>query len=96
MSKDRKGYDLALKRDKHRCIICEHNVVELHHIVFRSHGGNNDERNIVCLCRKHHEQAHNDEKHWREFFIERHKGIYGDFAIRDLKYNKWKNFKFNK
>ena len=31
---------------------------DLHHIVYRSHGGSDDVNNICCLCRKCHDAAH--------------------------------------
>ena len=31
---------------------------DLHHIVYRSHGGGDDVSNIICLCRKCHDASH--------------------------------------
>ena len=34
------------------------NGLEIHHIVFRSHGGGDEVENNMCLCRKCHTLAH--------------------------------------
>ena len=50
--------DSVLTRDFETCVLCNDKAVDLHHIVFRSHGGNNSSYNLISLCREHHEQAH--------------------------------------
>lgn len=30
---------------------------DAHHIDFKGAGGNDDVKNLICLCRKHHDQA---------------------------------------
>ena len=32
--------------------------LHMHHITFRSRGGDDSMENIITLCRKHHDQAH--------------------------------------
>ena len=49
---------LAYERDDGMCVLCGAQATETHHIIFRSHGGTNDLKNIACLCRKCHEIAH--------------------------------------
>jgi len=34
------------------------NGLQIHHIVFRSHGGTDDIKNCMSLCVKHHTMAH--------------------------------------
>lgn len=71
---------LVDERDEHFCIVCRRffnfedtyaeQVVDHHHVMFRSAGGSDTEDNLVCLCRKHHmELAHgNDRWHWKREF----------------------------
>lgn len=45
-------------------ILCEHchkKACDLHHIVYRSHGGSDEVDNVVALCRKCHQMAHDNE-----------------------------------
>lgn len=37
------------------------NGLEIHHIVFRSHGGSDDISNCISLCVKHHNMIHNEK-----------------------------------
>ena len=42
-------------------ILCEHCgavAVDIHHGVFKSHGGGNDIANLIALCRSCHDKAH--------------------------------------
>ncbi len=45
-------------------VLCEachrERVVDIHHLVFRSHGGSDQIDNLVGLCRSCHNRAHND------------------------------------
>jgi 5-methylcytosine-specific restriction endonuclease McrA len=34
------------------------NGLQIHHIIFRSHGGSDDIKNCICLCVKCRERAH--------------------------------------
>ncbi len=34
------------------------NGLQIHHIIYRSHGGTDDVKNCMSLCVKHHDQAH--------------------------------------
>lgn len=87
---DKREYRATRNRDRGRCIICGLNVTHVHHIVYRSHGGITDRRNMVCLCPTHHEQAHSDEKVWRDKLLDYLRGHYGMIDERDLKHkNKW-------
>ena len=80
----------VLTRDKGRCYYCGSPYVELHHIVYKSHGGKDDERNLICLCRVHHEMVHTMERKFRNELLERQRGIYGAFDEKSLKKrNKW-------
>lgn len=46
-------------RDHHRCRLCgSTQLLEVHHILYRSHGGPDEAWNLVTLCKQHHMQAH--------------------------------------
>ena len=47
------------KRDGYRCALCDSpQGLQIHHIVFRSHGGSNDPANLITLCWRCHAEAH--------------------------------------
>ncbi len=63
---------LAYERDKGLCVLCSSPATEVHHIIFRSHGGTHELNNLVCLCRVCHEMAHGVEaKRVQETLLER-------------------------
>lgn len=46
-------------QDQWRCEMCRMEPMDdVHHIVFRSHGGNNEIENLIGLCRWCHNRAH--------------------------------------
>ncbi len=49
---------LIAERDNYCCRLCGRKADDIHHIVFRSQGGTNEEDNLICLCRACHEKAH--------------------------------------
>ena len=52
--------EAVLHRDNYTCQCCgkKHVRLEVHHIVFRSMGGTDDERNLITLCEKCHKAIH--------------------------------------
>ena len=49
----------VLKRDSWRCQLCgSMQQLEVHHRVFRSHGGKDAEENLVTLCHSCHSALH--------------------------------------
>ena len=52
--------EAVLHRDNYTCQCCgkKHVRLEVHHIVFRSMGGTDDERNLITLCEKCHKAVH--------------------------------------
>lgn len=64
-----KGFDYGwsshreaiINRDNYICQICgKKNIrLEVHHIIFRSQGGTNDENNLITLCEDCHSGIHN-------------------------------------
>jgi hypothetical protein len=52
---------LVLRRDRGCCRVpgCRSaRWLQIHHIVWREHGGSNDPSNLVCLCFAHHQAVH--------------------------------------
>jgi len=41
------------------CECCGRESNDCHHIIFRSQGGEDKIENLIGLCRKHHDLAHN-------------------------------------
>jgi len=54
----RKAQAFVRKRDKGRCVVCDKPGREVHHVVYRSHGGKDEPRNLALLCKVCHEDAH--------------------------------------
>ena len=52
--------EAILNRDNYTCQICgkTHIRLEVHHIVFRSQGGTDDENNLITLCKECHSAIH--------------------------------------
>ena len=53
------------------CQLCgSTNWLEIHHIVYRSENGSNDERNLIRLCKYHHQEMHKNKRKWQPFLID--------------------------
>ena len=52
--------EAVLHRDNYTCQCCgkKHVRLEVHHILFRSMGGTDDEKNLITLCEKCHKMVH--------------------------------------
>ena len=52
--------EAVLNRDNYTCQCCgkKHVRLEVHHIIFKSMGGTDDERNLITLCEKCHKAIH--------------------------------------
>ena len=52
--------EAVLNRDNYTCQCCgkKHARLEVHHIIFRSKGGSDDEKNLITLCEKCHKAIH--------------------------------------
>lgn len=52
--------EAVLHRDNYTCQCCgkKHVKLEVHHIIFRSMGGTDDEKNLITLCEKCHKAVH--------------------------------------
>ena len=52
--------EAVLHRDNYTCQCCgkKHTRLEVHHIIFRSQGGTDDEKNLITLCKVCHDAIH--------------------------------------
>lgn len=53
----RRHYQIG-EQDITFCEACGAIGTEIHHIVFRSHGGSDNISNLICLCNTCHKKAH--------------------------------------
>lgn len=55
----------VLNRDNHTCQHCKNKSkdsrLEVHHIIFRSQNGSDDESNLIVLCKTCHDDLHNEK-----------------------------------
>ncbi len=55
----------VLNRDNYECQCCrgkhKDSKLEVHHIIYRSQGGSDDENNLITLCHTCHKKVHNGE-----------------------------------
>jgi 5-methylcytosine-specific restriction endonuclease McrA len=58
-------YAAVLARDR-CCRLCgiERNL-HVHHINYRSQGGNDDPHNLIVLCLEHHDLVHSNKHQWQ-------------------------------
>lgn len=52
--------EAVLHRDNYSCQLCgkKHTLLEVHHIIWRSRGGSDDEDNLITLCHDCHSKVH--------------------------------------
>ncbi len=83
-----KEYDKALEHYGYQCLESGSNLIEMHHITFRSQGGRGGWRNLVPLYPTFHKRCHNDRAYankWREL----HEKKFGPHYYKD-KWDLWK------
>lgn len=81
-------YEKAVEAFGAVCAICGDNRIEMHHIRFRSQQGRGKYRNLIPLCKTHHNQAHQDRK-FADGLREQRVEMYGSFFWAD-KYDLFK------
>lgn len=82
--KDKEVYQKIVEEQKW-CQLCgSTNWLEIHHIMYRSQGGNNDERNLIRLCKQCHMLVHSNKKKWQEFLYKKQCVKYGEFDKKEL------------
>ena len=57
--------------------------LEIHHIVYRSELGSNDERNLIRLCKYHHQLVHSNKRKWQPYLIEHQCKKYGEEITKE-------------
>lgn len=58
----KKEYEKAVEAFGAVCAYCGDPYIEMHHIRFRSHQGRGNFRNLIPLCKNHHNQAHQNRQ----------------------------------
>ena len=60
----------VMKRDRGRCRFCGVDAgLHLHHVVYRSQGGQHEESNLITLCLRCHDTVHSDKKRWMPLLL---------------------------
>ena len=60
----------VMKRDRGRCRFCGVDTgLHLHHVVYRSQGGQHEESNLITLCLRCHDTVHSDKKRWMPLLL---------------------------
>ena len=91
-SEEKREYRSVLKRDNRCCIICGNPIIEVHHVITRRNGITH-RKNMVCLCKNHHQAYHARGKEGKEELLNYLRGIYGAIEEKDLhKKGKYSNF----
>lgn len=54
----RKARAFVMKRDGGKCRCCKRRGAEVHHLKYRSQGGDHDPNNLALLCKTCHEDIH--------------------------------------
>lgn len=83
-----KEYDKALQHYKNQCPETGSNLVEMHHIVFRSQSGRGTWRNLVPLYPTFHKRCHTDRE-YADMWRKRHEQKFGPHYSKD-KWDLWK------
>lgn len=81
---DKKTYERIAEEQKW-CQICGKTYnLQIHHIIYRSQLGNNDERNLIRLCSECHRKVHANKKYWQKRLILHQMNKYGKFTREDV------------
>jgi 5-methylcytosine-specific restriction endonuclease McrA len=70
------------ERDNHHCVICETWIeegVKFHHVIYKSHGGQDVEENGIMLCLRCHNELHSgkESQYYKGYCKEYLEGLYG-------------------
>lgn len=81
---DKKTYERVANEQKW-CRLCGKTYdLQIHHIIYRSQMGNNDERNLIRLCADCHRKVHSNKKVWQKKLLEYQFKRYGKFTREDV------------
>ncbi len=79
----------VIERDSQLCQLCGAQGNDIHHIIYKSHGGLDKEENLILLCRTCHAKAHSSDRVYREVLLGKQCERY-DVDVNKLKgRNKW-------
>lgn len=84
----KKEYKRAVEAFGSVCVFCANPFIEMHHIRFRSQQGRGGYRNLIPLCKEHHNHAHTNRAFADELRENREK-IFGSWYRAD-KYDLFK------
>jgi hypothetical protein len=60
----------AIRKRDGRCRWCGvDNLLQVHHILYRSQGGPDEPSNLITLCLDHHAEAHSNKKKWQPVLL---------------------------
>jgi len=68
----KKTYNQVYERDNGRCRLCGNNIIELHHIYYRSERKDliDEPSNCIMLCNEHHRLVHSNKKKYQPLLLE--------------------------
>lgn len=83
-TQDKKTYEKIVEEQPY-CRLCGRTSnLNIHHIIYRSQLGNNDERNLIRLCYDCHRRVHSNKKVWQKKLLEYQFKKYGKFTKEDV------------
>ena len=81
---DKKTYEKIVEEQKWCQLYGRTYDLHIHHIIYRSQLGNNDERNLIRLCGDCHRRVHSNKKMWQKKLIQHQFEKYGEFTREDV------------
>ena len=67
------------------CVLCGGKQEQIHHVMLKSHSGNNTSKNLVCVCNRCHLMIHANEKKYFKILFNILQQYYNDLKIEDMK-----------
>lgn len=81
---DKRTYERIVEEQPY-CQLCGNTWdLHIHHIIYRSQLGNNDERNLIRLCSDCHRKVHSNKKVWQKKLLIHQFNKYGKFERADV------------
>jgi len=77
--------DSVIERDSGICQVTGHQAESIHHIVYKSLGGNNTAYNLICLSNRQHIRVHANGKKWFPILFELQKKHYPKLTKKMMK-----------
>ena len=75
----------VIDRDNKQCVLCGGKQEQIHHVMLKSHSGNNTSKNLVCVCNRCHRMIHANEKKYFTILFNILQHDYKDLKIEDMK-----------